>query len=45
MVLNLKHTLKKEEKRKRRERKSQLLQGIYLEVKRNNHPIKAMTSI
>ena len=36
---------KRVEKRKRRERKNQPLQGIYHKMKRNNHPIKTVTSI
>ena len=35
----------KEEKIKRRERKSPTLQGIYDEIKRNNCPIKTVTTI
>ena len=34
-----------EEKRKRRERKNQPLQGIYHEIKRNKLPIMTDTSI
>ena len=35
----------REQKRKRKERKNQPRQGIYHEIKRNNHPSKIVTSI